>query len=376
MDSRHLYKFYTCNMATTLSKPPRSSWSNFFHDLVTVDFHQTDINTGVRLAAILVIITVVGLITGHAAESGLVTIGASYVLIVDQLPHKGTRTRFLLTVSILYASIFAIGMVISMSDNLVVPLCGLGLFIIAYFTVYPKAFWTMFFASLMFVIAIASQGATLALAGQNFLLIFVGGLWAIVGGIIFLARKTPKQQRTVTADPIQEPLQPQLTWQDRFRPLTSNLSIHSQHFQYAIFFAITGAVGMLIIQWFKLSEGDWVLISVIVIQSVILYSEISLTLRKVVHRIIGTIIGAIIALIIIDSVFQNIWLLSLLFLIFTITCVSFVKMVKKNYAFFVIFMTVTLLLFVEISYPTTDPTVTFRKDPEHFHRLRSLPSCI
>ena len=133
MDSRQLYKFYTCNMATTLSKPPRSSWSNFFHDLVTVDFHQTDINTGVRIAAILVIITVVGLITGHAAESGLVTIGTLFVLIVDQLPHKGTRTRFLLKVSILYASIFAIGMVISMSDNLVVPLCGLGLFIIAYF---------------------------------------------------------------------------------------------------------------------------------------------------------------------------------------------------------------------------------------------------
>ena len=221
--------------------------------------------------------------------------------------------------------------------------------------VYPNALWTLFYASLMYVIAINYQGATLALAGQNFLLIFVGGLWAIVGGIIFLARKTPKQQSTVTADPIKEPLQPQLTWQDRLRPLTSNLSVHSKHFQYAIFFAITGAVGMLIVQWFKLQEGDWVLISVIVIQSVILYSEISLTLRKVVHRIIGTIIGGIIALIIIESV-QNIWLLTILFIIFCIACASFGKMVRTNYAFFVIYMTVTLLLFDEISYPTTDPT--------------------
>ena len=115
------------------------------------------------------------------------------MLLIDQLPHKGTRTRFLLTVSILYASIFAIGMVITMSDNLVYR-CGLGLFIIAYFMVYPKAFGTLFYASLMYVIAINYQGATLTLAGQNFLLIFVGGLWGIVGGIIFLARKTPKQQ--------------------------------------------------------------------------------------------------------------------------------------------------------------------------------------
>ncbi|MGC2599545.1 MAG: FUSC family protein [Nitrososphaeraceae archaeon] len=302
-------------MTTTLSKPPRSHLSNFFHDLVTVDFHQIDINTGVRVAAFLIIVTVLGLITGHAAQASFVWIGAAYVLTIDLVldlinrsRSKGTRTRVLLTVSVLYASIFAIGMVISMVDYLVVPLLALGLFIISYFAVYPKAFWTLFYASLMFVIAIAFHGATLAMAGQNFLLIFVGGLWAIVGGIIFLARKTSKQQRTVTADPIQEQLQPQLTWQDRFKPLTSNLSIHSHHLQYAILFAITGAVGMLIIQWFKLPEGDWVLISIVNILAPV-YSDISLTLRKVIHRIIGTIIGAIIALIIIDSV-HNIWILS------------------------------------------------------------------
>ena len=179
-------------MATILSKPPRSSWSNFFHDLVTVDFHQTDINTGVRVAILLTVVIVLGLITGHPAASGMIWLGTAYVWIIDQLRPKGPRTRVLLTVSILYASIFAIGVVISMSDSLVVvALCGLGLFIIPYFTVYPTAFWTMFFASLMFVIGITYQGATLALAGQNFLQIFVGGLWAIVGGIILRAHFWP-----------------------------------------------------------------------------------------------------------------------------------------------------------------------------------------
>ena len=344
-------------MAITLSKPPRSSWFNFFHDLVTVDFHQTDIYTGVRLATLLIIVTVLGLLTGHAPASSSVWLGAAYVLAVDQLRSNGPRTRFLLTVSILYASIFAIGMGISISGNLVVPLCGLGLFIIAYFTIYPKAFWALYFASLMFVIAIATQGATLTLAGQNFLLLFVGGLWAIVGGIIFPARKTSKQQRTVTADPFQEQHLPKLTWQDRFRPLTSNLSIHSHHLQYAILFAITGAVGMLIVQWFKLPEGDWVLITVVVILAAA-FSDISLTFRKVAHRIIGTIIGAVIALIIIGNV-HDIWLLSLLFFIFSVAFLSFVKI--KNYAFFVIFMTVTILLFVEISFPTTGPTAPLER---------------
>ena len=73
-----------------MSKPPRSSLSNFFHDLVTVDFHQTDINTGVRLAILLIIVTVLGLITGHAAEASFVWLGAAYVLAVDQLRSKGT----------------------------------------------------------------------------------------------------------------------------------------------------------------------------------------------------------------------------------------------------------------------------------------------
>ena len=334
-----------------MSKPPSSSWSNFFHDLVTVDFHQTDIKFGVRAAILLTIVIVLGLITGHAAAAGMVWLGTAYVWAIDQFRSKGPRTRVLLTVSILYASILAIGVAISMSDSLVVvPLCGLGLVIISYFTVYPTAFWTLFFASLMFVIGITYQGATLALAGQNFLEIFVGGLWAIVGGIIFMARKTSKQQRTVTADPIQEQLQPQLTWQDRFRPLTSNLSIHSHHLQYAIVFAITGAVGMLIIQWFKLLDGDWVLITIVNILAPA-FSAISLTLNKVVHRIIGTIIGSIIALIIIESV-HNIWLLSLFFFIFTFAFLSFIKI--KNYAFFVIFMTPMILLLVEIAFPTTD----------------------
>ena len=41
-----------------MTKPPR--WSNFVHDLVTVDFHQTDFNTGVRVAILLTIVIVLG----------------------------------------------------------------------------------------------------------------------------------------------------------------------------------------------------------------------------------------------------------------------------------------------------------------------------
>ena len=80
-------------MTTTLSKPPRSHLSNFFHDLVTVDFHQIDINTGVRVAAFLIIVTVLGLITGHAAQASFVWIGAAYVLTIDLVLDLINRSR-------------------------------------------------------------------------------------------------------------------------------------------------------------------------------------------------------------------------------------------------------------------------------------------
>ena len=279
------------------------------------------------------------------------------MLAIDQHRTKGPRTRVLLIVSILYASIFACGVVISINDNLVVPLLALGLFILSYLTVYPQALNLFYFASLVFVVAIATHGATLTLAGLDFLLFFVGGLWAIVGGMIFLSRKTSEQQRTVTADPSQEQHQPKLTWQDKFRPLTSNLSVHSQHFQYAIVFTITGAVGMLIVQLFDLSDGDWVLITLVVLL-LPAYSKISLTLEKLVHRIIGTIIGAVIAIIIIENV-QNIWLLTLFFFFFASAFTSLLKI--KNYAFLVIFMTPMILLLSDISDPTADPTTSLER---------------
>ena len=299
-------------------------------------------------------------------------------MIIDQHRSKGPRTRVLLVVSILYASIFACGVVISISEILVVLLLPLGVFILSYLTVYPRALNLLFFATVVYVVAIATpyEGITptLTLAGVDFLLFFAGGLWAIVGGMIFLARKTSKQQRTVTADPFQKQHQPKLTWQDKFRPLTSNLSVHSQYFQYAIVFTITVALVTLIVQWFKLPEGAWVLITVVVLLLHPAYFEISLTLKLLVRRIIGTTIGAVIAIIIIANV-QNIWLLTLFFIFFASAFTSFMKI--KNYAFLWIFMTTTILLLFAIIAPTADPTASLERIQNTFIGcVLSLLACI
>ena len=70
------------------------------------------------------------------------------------------------------------------------------------------------------------------------------------------------------------------------------------------------------------------------------------------HRIIGTIIGAVIALIIIGNV-HNIALLSIIYFVFISAYLSFVKI--KNYAFRITFVTVVVLVFLEIISPAADP---------------------
>ena len=68
----------------------------------------------------------------------------------------------------------------------------------------------------VFVVAITTPGATLTLAGENSLLFFAGGLYAIVGSMI-LRTETLEETTYCTADPSQEKHQPKLTWQEKFR---------------------------------------------------------------------------------------------------------------------------------------------------------------
>jgi Fusaric acid resistance protein-like len=341
-----------------VSNSNRSRGTQFIHDLRTIDFEHADIYTGVRIAIYLAPVLVLGLITQH--ESSLVVLGAVYVLGIDEIFRPVGRTRTLLSVSVLYASIFAIGMLISMVNDLVIPLLALGLFLISYFRIFSKGFMLLKFAGIWFVIGVATQDTTLTLTGQAFLLVLIGGLWAILVGIIFPAHKFLKPHTTPDQSVRQQnhqQSQAKSTRQDRFKLFRSNLSIHSHYFQFAMTLAITSAVGLLIAQWFELQEPEWILISIVVILMPA-YTDISLTFSKVVHRIIGTLIGAIIAIIIISSI-DNQWLLMLLLLLFSCAYVSLIK--TRNYAFQVIFMTVVILLLFDIPNPSTDPMASFAR---------------
>jgi MFS family permease len=354
------------NKKQDLSKFPaylekKVSRSDFVHDLITLDFSAINVYSGLRMATLVIVVIVFGVITNYAAEASVAMLGTASVLIAEMVydPSRGSRTRTFLIASLLYASIFAAAILISMTGLLVTLLIGLGLFIISYFKVMStKVFMILYFAGIVFVIGVATTDASIELAGQMFILVLAGGVWGTLGTWIFPSRRSTKYKKTATIISVQQQ-QPKLSWRERFKPLRSNLSLHSQYFQFALALALTGAFGLLIAQVFELSEGDWILITIVVLLLPnVGLSNISFTLGKTIHRMIGTIIGAIIAIMIIDNV-QNIWLLSLFLFIFTSIYLSIMNM--KNYAFTVIFMTVMVLLLVDIPDPTADPTASLER---------------
>ncbi len=343
-----------------MSKSNRSRGSQFLHDLVTVDFDKVDISYGVRVATIIAPLLVIGLITGQVGESSLVIIGAAWVISIDPILPTSQRTRILLFVSVILAGALVIGELISMVDYLVLPLLGLGLFVISYLRVFPGAYIVLFFVAVNFVLGVASRNVTLTSTGLDFLLVLIGGLWAILTGAIFPAHKFSKRHRT-TNQSVQEQRhqqqqsQAKLTRQDRYKLFTSNLSVRSQYFQFALALALTGVVGLLITQLFNLSESKWVVETILLIlmpAQLIIF----MAFDKIAHRIIGTIIGVIITIVIINTV-DNQWLLALLTLLFTGIYVSFTKI--TNYAFQVIFLTVMVLLLDGLANPSKASITTY-----------------
>jgi uncharacterized membrane protein YccC len=330
-----------------MSESKRSGRSVFLHDLITVDWSKVDFYGAVKVVTLIVPLLVLGLFAGH--EPTLAILAGAFVLAIDLMVPPGPRTRLLLSISVIYTATFAIGMLISMVDYLVVPLLAVGLFFITYLKVYPKAFLPLIFAAVFFITSVPTHNTTLTATGTESLDVLIGGLWATLLAAIFPSRKLKRQttDQSVHERKQQQQSRAKLTLQDRFKPFTSNLSIHSKYFQYALAYAITSAVGLLIIQWFNLPEPVWILATILAV--LMPFDDISVDFGRGLHRIIGTIIGCIIAIVIIESI-ENKVLLSLLLLLFAGTYVYVGR--TKNYAFRTIFVVLMVLLLADIPNPS------------------------
>ena len=203
-------------------------------------------------------------------------------------------------------------------------------------------------SAVVFCIGVALPGINNIPCGDRFWLFLVGGLWGVLAAITSHGWRVLKKNSKAMAIEIVKPLSAQAHLRSInpriFDPLASNMSLESGHLQFAVSFAIIGAIGLFIAQELGLIRGYWVLITICVL---LLRSDIAVTFSFTAMRIIGTIAGAEIGLLIIANV-HSIWLL--LSTLFVFTSIFFAAR-NVNYAFATLFLTSFILVFMNILIP-------------------------
>jgi uncharacterized membrane protein YccC len=197
-------------------------------------------------------------------------------------------------------------------------------------------------SAVVFSFGVALPGINNIPPAERFWLFLVGSLWGILGAIIPLGWQLLKKKPAMEV--VKPPVQAHLPSNPGvFDPLRSNISLESGHFQFAVSFAVIGAIGLLIAQGLGLMRGYWVLITVCVL---LLRPHILVTFSFTAMLIIGTIGGAVIGSIIIANV-HSIWLLVSLFVFISI----FYAVKNVNYTLAALFLTSFILVFLNILIP-------------------------
>jgi len=240
---------------------------------------------------------IIGLVFNHElifATLGTLFIAGTSVSILEEQRSRQSKINTLILISVVNALTFAIGTALTTTGFLLVPLCALGLFIISYAGVFPNSINIVFIAAITFSVGIGqSAGGGVIDITERFVLVIAGGLWGILGSIIAISHSISKKMPDATTYASVQSSPLQITHEKWFKPLSSNLSLKSEVFRFAITLAITGAIGLLIAVDLGLQRQYWVLITICII---LLRSSISKTIFSyTTMRIIGTIVGAAIA---------------------------------------------------------------------------------
>jgi Fusaric acid resistance protein-like len=340
-----------------------SDWQhNFLHSITSFNLGQLKISAGIRIGIFIIALLTIGLVSNHIGESILAILGTINISLVADTPQPKLSIMILtlVLVSIIDAFVFTIGSLIGIADGYIgLPLFAMGLFIISFMGVYPNADRIVIVLSVVFSVGVSLPGINNIPIGERFLLLLSGCLWGTLCAIIVPIILAKKKSISITKEkegngevksspPIQHPssssFRPSICLQ-AFKPLVSNMSLKSGHFQFALSFAITGVIGLFIAQGLGIMRGYWILITMCVL---LLRSDISVTFSFTTMRIIGTIVGAAIGVIIIANVVDGIW--PLYFILFVLASLFF-AMRTVNYALATFFLTPFVLVLLDILIP-------------------------
>ncbi len=237
-----------------------SDWQrNFRHNITSINLQQLKISAGIRIGIFIIALLAIGLVSNHIRESVIVILGTINVSLLEvQRPKWTIMVRTLILVSIINASLFTIGSLIGANEGYIgIALFAIGLFVISYMGVYPNpAPSIVIISSVIFSVGVSLPGLNAMTASERFLLLLLGGLWGTFGAAVIVpiinlkkrlrstiikkeaeaeAESSSIQKQQQQHSSLFTSLHSRISLQ-LFKPLISNISPRSGHFQFSLSF--------------------------------------------------------------------------------------------------------------------------------------------
>jgi Fusaric acid resistance protein-like len=281
------------------------------------DFFKLEAS-GVRTSLATVLPLIIGQITGFPAAGLFVGLSGLYLSVTDK---EGSTVWTLLAGLLLNAAMMFAGTLVGSDIWLSVGL----LFAVAFIGGMTSAFGE--------IVGQIGYVATLAfLAGGAFSLLLTMILW-------FFDRKTSSAIDDTDAQKAIE----QETKKNPLRGLLEQLTPKSIIFRHALRLAVASAIAIAIYKFFRLEHGYWLIITVLVIVKPVFAD----TRKRAFERVLGSVAGGILA-VIIAALVQNIVILDVLLILFSVLAFSHVR---SNYGFYVLFLTPFVVLMIDTVIP-------------------------
>ena len=332
------------------------------HDITRLDWPRLDLLTGLRAGAFVIAPLAVGAATGHMLEGLFATLAANFLTNTEGNPPSATPTRILAAACILEPSALALGTLTGTTGRLLIPLVGLGVFLMLTARTYPSWALVATISAIFFVVGSGLPGDSVAGAIERFESSVLGDFWALLGVAIQRWLLSHRSRDSATGPP---PGRPTAQGSRHLHPFMSDFSIHSEAFRQALLTGIASTAGLAIGLTLKLPRDIWILVTIIIT----IRPAVGPTINSTIILVVGTVAGAMIAAAATLAIASTEILGGLLFVL------AFAMFSSRlvNQALYQMFLTPFLIILLNLIYPGSW-WFAARTDSRHLGRGRRCDS--
>ena len=294
--------------------------------------------SGVRTALATVLPLIIGQITGFPAIGLFVGLSGLYLSVTDK---EGATVKSLIAAIFLNAAMMFAGTIVGENVWLSIILIFAVAFTGGMLSAFGEVVGQMgFVATLVFAVALG-QAADLNAAEERFIAFLAGGAFSVLLTLTLWAFKRETSSAIDETD-AQKEIEAE-TKKNPIRGLSEQMTLKSIIFRHALRLAVASTIAIAIYKFFRLEHGYWLIITVLVIVKPVFAD----TRKRAVERVLGSVAGGVLALLI-AATFQNIIILDVLLIIFSILAFSHVR---TNYGIYVLFLTPFVILMIDTVIP-------------------------